>query len=64
MAEEEEEKTDDVMEIQENVTFPLLLSEKNDETGEIKRYYVKIGEYNKNLIDSVDLMSDDGVCVC
>ena len=56
MAEEE-----DTIEVEEIRSFPLLLSDKDTETGETKHYYVKIGEYNKNLFNSVDVMDDDGI---
>jgi hypothetical protein len=57
MSEEEE----DTIEVEERGLFPLLLSDKDTETGETKHYYVKIGEYNKNLFNSVDVMDDDGI---
>jgi|WetSurMetagenome_2_1015567.scaffolds.fasta_scaffold50387_2 hypothetical protein len=57
MTEEEE----DTIEVEERGLFPLLLSDKDTETGETKHYYVKIGEYNKSLFNSVDVMDDDGI---
>lgn len=55
------DEEDDTMEIQEKEVFPLLLSEKNTETGEVTRYYVSLSEYHKNLFESVDLMNDEGI---
>lgn len=54
---------EDSMEIQEKEDFPLLLSEKNTETGETTRYFVSISEYHKNLFESVDLMNDEGILI-